>query len=327
MRAVVVTAAGGPEVLGYVEVDDPLPGPGEVRVRVRAAGVNRADLLQRMGLYPPPAGTRADILGLEFAGEIERLGSGATRWKPGDRVMGIASGAAQAQLVVADERMLLPVPPQLTDAEAAAIPEAFLTAHDALYQQARLSADETVLIHAVGSGVGTAALQLAHAGGNPTLGTSRTAGKLERAAKLGLAHGILAERGGQFAEAVLERTGGAGADVILDFVGAAYLDQNLRALALRGRLVVLGTLGGSRAELDLGRLLARRIAVVGTVLRSRSLDEKIAVTESFARTGLPLLESGAVGPIVDRVFPAAEARAAHERLSSNEGFGKLVLTF
>jgi putative PIG3 family NAD(P)H quinone oxidoreductase len=327
MRAVIVKEPGGPEVLELGEVEAPVPGPFEVRVRVRAAGLNRADVLQRMGLYPPPAGTRADILGLEFAGKVERLGSGATRWKLGDRVMGIAAGAAHAELVVAHERMLLAVPPKLSDAEAAAIPEAFLTAHDALYQQAQLRADEALLIHAVGSGVGTAALQLAHAGGSRTLGTSRTADKLAQAAKLGLTHGILVGRDGLFSKKVLELTAGNGAAVIADFVGGPYLGENIRALALRGRLVSIGLLGGSRGELDLGQLMTRRGRIFGTTLRSRPIEEKLEVTESFARTGLPLFASGTVVPIVDRVFPAAEVRAAHERMVGNEGFGKLVLAF
>jgi NADPH:quinone reductase len=327
MLALVVKESGGPEVLALAEVEDPVPGPCEVRVRVRAAGLNRADLLQRMGLYPPPTGTRADILGLEFAGEVEQLGASVTRWKLGERVMGIAAGAAQAQLVVAPERMLLPIPPKLGDAEAAAIPEAFLTAHDALYSQAALRAGEILLIHAVGSGVGTAALQLACAGGCVTLGTSRSADKLQRAVKLGLSHGIRVGEDRLFSKTVLELTRGAGAAVIADFIGAAYLEENLRALALRGRWVIIGTLGGSRGELDLGRLMARRSRLFGTMLRSRPIEDKIEVTESFARTGLSLFETGAVAPIVDRVFPAAEARAAHERMAANDCFGKIVLAF
>jgi putative PIG3 family NAD(P)H quinone oxidoreductase len=327
MLALVVKESGGPEVLALAEVEDPVPGPCEVRVRVRAAGLNRADLLQRMGLYPPPTGTRADILGLEFAGEVEQLGASVTRWKLGERVMGIAAGAAQAQLVVAPERMLLPIPPKLGDAEAAAIPEAFLTAHDALYSQAALRAGEILLIHAVGSGGGTAALQLACAGGCVTLGTSRSADKLQRAVKLGLSHGIRVGEDRLFSKTVLELTRGAGAAVIADFIGAAYLEENLRALALRGRWVIIGTLGGSRGELDLGRLMARRSRLFGTMLRSRPIEDKIEVTESFARTGLSLFETGAVAPIVDRVFPAAEARAAHERMAANDCFGKIVLAF
>ncbi len=318
---------GGPEVLRFGDVEDPLPGPGEVRVRVRAAGVNRADLLQRMGAYPAPAGTRQDVLGLELAGEVESLGAGASAWKVGDRVMAIAPGAAQAELVVAHERMLLPIPAGLDFAAAAAIPEAFLTAHDALYRQGGLGPGEAVLVHAAGSGVGTAAVQLAAAGGSRPIGSSRTKGKLERARELGLWHGLVVEKGGGFAKEVRALTGGAGVPVIADFVGAAYLDENLRALATGGRLVVIGLLGGAKVEIDMSRLLSGRLHVVGTTLRSRPIEEKIAVTQAFARQGLPLLAAGRVRPIVDRVLPAAEVREAHEQMAANDTFGKLVLSF
>ncbi|MHB8419643.1 MAG: NAD(P)H-quinone oxidoreductase [Myxococcales bacterium] len=326
MRAVVVTEPGGPEVLTVADVEAPQAGPGEVRVRVHAAGVNRADILQRLGLYPAPPGVPQNRLGLEFAGEVETLGAGATAFRVGDRVMGIAPGAAQAELVVAHERMLLPVPPALDFAAAAAVPEAFLTAHDALYRQGGLAPGEAVLVHAVGSGVGTAAVQLAAAGGSRTLGTSRRQDKLERAKKLGLEHGILTERA-EFSKAARELTGGAGVSVIADFVGAAYLEENLRALAIGGRLVVIGLLGGAKAELDLGRLMASRIRIAGTTLRARPLEEKIAVTQAFARQGLPLLVQGRIRPIVERVLPVAQVREAHVQMAANETFGKLVLSF
>ncbi len=326
MRAVVVTKPGGPEVLELREVEAPLPGSGEVRVRVRAAGVNRADLLQRLVQYPPPPGVRADVLGLEFAGEVESLGAGATRWKAGERVMGITAGAAQAELLVAHERMLLAIPANLDFAAAAAVPEAFFTAHDALYRLGQLAPVESVLVHAAGSGVGTAAVQLAAAGGSVTLGTSRTADKLERARALGLAHAIVPVEG-KFAKQVRDATAGEGVTLIADFVGGGYLDENLRALAPQGRLVVIGLLGGGRAEIDLGRLLAGRFTLVGTTLRGRPLEEKIAVTQTFARQGLPLLAAGKIRPVVEAVLPAEKVREAHERLAANDTFGKLVLAF
>ncbi len=231
MRAVIVTEPGGPEKLSIGAIDEPSPGPGEALVRLRAAGVNRADLLQRMGLYPPPPGVRADVLGLEFAGEIARLGEGVSDFRPGDRVMGIASGAAQAELLVAPLRMLLPIPRQLSFEEAAAIPEAFLTAHDALVTQAGLALGEAVLVHAVTSGVGTAALQLARAAGATVLGSSRSAEKLERARALGLETGVLVGADGRFAERVVAATRGRGADVVVDLVGASYLAETTRAMA------------------------------------------------------------------------------------------------
>ncbi|HUB07133.1 MAG TPA: NAD(P)H-quinone oxidoreductase [Myxococcales bacterium] len=327
MRAVIVKEAGGPEVLQLEEVEDPRAGPGEVRVRVRAAGVNRADLLQRMGLYPAPRGVRQDVLGMEFAGEVESLGVGSDGWKVGDRVMGIAPGAAQAELVVAHERMLLRIPDALDFAAAAAVPEAFLTAHDALYRQGSLAPGEAVLVHAAGSGVGTAAVQLAAAGGSRTIGTSRSPRKLEHARELGLGHGLVVERGAGFSKAVRELTGGEGVRLIADFVGGPYLDENLRSLAVGGRLVVIGLLGGAKAEIDLSRLMTARLHVMGTTLRSRAPEEKMAVTQAFARQGLPLLAAGKIRAIVDRVLPASEVRAAHELLAKNDTFGKLVLAF
>jgi putative PIG3 family NAD(P)H quinone oxidoreductase len=326
MKAVVFGGKGGPEVVEVREVADPRPGRGEVLVRVRAAALNRADLLQRRGLYPPPRGTREDVPGLELAGEVEALGEGATLWKPGDRVMAIAAGEAQAELAVAHERMLVPVPPGLSWAEAGAVPEAFVTSHDALFTLGGLRPGWPVLVHAVGSGVSTAALQLARAAGATVVGTSRTAAKLERARSLGLDHGILVGREEpRFAEEVRRLTGGRGAALILDFVGAPYAAENLAALAPGGRVLVIGTLGGPRAQVDFGALMRLRGSVVGTVLRPRPLEEKIRATQDFARDVLPLLEAGRVRPVVDAALPLARAREAHEKMERNESFGKIVL--
>lgn len=326
MKAIVFTGAGGPEVVEVREVPDPAPQRGEVLVRVRAAGLNRADLLQRLGRYPPPPGVREDIPGLELAGEVARCGEGVTGWKAGDRVMAISAGEAQAELAVVHERMLLRVPDGLSFEEAGALPEAGITSHDALFTLGGLRPGWPVLVHAVGSGISTAALQVARAAGATVIGTSRTADKLERAGTLGLDHGILLGRDGpRFAEEVKRLTGGRGVPLVLDFVGAPYLAENLAALAVGGRVVVVGVLGGARAELDLSAQMRLRATVVGTVLRPRPLEEKVAATRAFAREVLPLVASGKVKPVVDAAIPMARAREAHARMERNETFGKVVL--
>jgi NADPH:quinone reductase len=326
MRAVVFEGKGGPEILSVKELPDPAPARGEVLVRVRAAGLNRADLLQRRGLYPPPPGFRPDIPGLELAGEVAAVGEGVTAWKPGDRVMAITAGEAQAELCVVHERMLLPIPPGLSFTDAAALPEAGVTSHDALFTLGGLRPGMAVLVHAVGSGVATVAVQLARAAGATVLGTSRTAAKLERARALGVDHGILVQgEPPRFAEEVRRRTGGEGTPLVLEFVGAPYLAEDLAALASGGRVVVIGTMGGAKGPVDLGLLLRARGTVIGTMLRPRPLEEKIAATRAFARDALPLVAAGKVRPVVDAVVPLAAAREAHERMERNETFGKLVL--
>jgi len=328
MKAVVFAGKGGPELAGVQDIAEPVPQRGEVLVRVRAAALNRADLLQRRGLYPPPPGFREDVPGLELAGEVAALGEGVTGWKPGDRVMAIAAGEAQAEYALADPSMLMRIPEGLSFAEAATIPEAGITAHDAMVTQGGLRSGWTVLVHAVGSGVGTAALQMAKAMGASVIGTSRTADKLEKARALGLDHGLLVgKEDPRFAEEVRRLTGKRGAPVILDFVGAPYAAENLAALAQRGRIVVIGTLGGPRATFDLGALMRARGQVVGTVLRPRPLHEKIQATQAFVRDVLPLVAAGKVKPVLDRVVPAARVREAHEQLEKNESFGKVVLEF
>jgi NADPH:quinone reductase len=328
MKAVVFTGKGGPEVIEVRELADPAPVRGEVRVRVRAAALNRADLLQRRGLYPPPPGTREDVPGLELAGEVEAVGEGVTAWKAGDRVMAITAGEAQAERCLVHERMLLRVPDGLSLEDAGAIPEAGITSHDALFTLGGLRPGWPVLIHAVGSGVSTAALQIAKAAGAFTIGTSRTADKLEKARAVGLDHGILVgKEEPRFAEEVKKVTGKRGCPVILDFVGAPYAAENLAALAPGGRIVMIGTMGGAKPTLDLSLLMRVRGSVVGTVLRPRPLEEKIAATQAFARDVLPLVVAGKVKPVVDAVIPAEKVREAHERMERNDSFGKLVLSF
>ena len=324
MKAIVITAPGGPEVLLLKDVPTPVPSKGEVRVRVHATAVNRADLLQRAGHYPAPADAPADIPGLELSGEVDALGEGVTELAVGDRVFGLAGGGAYAEQIVVHARTLARIPSDLSFTDAAAIPEAFLTAYDAMVTQARLSAGETVLVHAVGSGVGTAAVQIARAIGARAVGTARTASKLDRARSLGMSEGIVATNGA-FASEVKRVTGDRGVDVVLELVGGSYLAEDLGCMALRGRLVLVGLLGGARVELDLGAVLRKRLEIRGTVLRSRPLEEKIAVAAVLARNLAPLFGSGVLRAVVDRVIPLENASLAHAYVATNEGFGKVVL--
>lgn len=326
MRAVHIREAGEAGVLFLGEAPPPEPAEGEIRVRVQAAGVNRADLMQRRGRYPAPPGWPADIPGLEYSGIVDSVGPGVGRWHPGDRVMGLVGGGGYAEYVVVHEGEALPVPDRVDLDAAAALPEAFITAHDALLTRGRLAAGEAVLIHAVGSGVGLAGLQVARAVGARTLGTSRTPDKLDRAGELGLDRAIHVEAGG-FAEAVREGTGGRGADVVLELVGGPYVAEDLHCTAELGRVVLVGLLAGRSVDLDLGRLLRNRVTLVGTVLRSRSLEEKIAATRATGEFLLPRLESGQIRPVIDRVLPMAEASRAHRLLEADATFGKVVLSW
>ena len=331
MRAVVITSYGGVEGIGVQEVDTPpAPTADRVRVRVHAAGLNRADILQRRGHYPAPPGYPPNIPGMEFAGEVESIGDAVRTWKVGDRVFGITGGGAQAELVVVPESNLARIPPELDWVQAGAMPEVFITAHDALFTRAGLHMGERVLIHAAASGVGTAAIQVAHAAGATVYGTSRTAEKLQRLDELNLGLDKSMAVGGQpanFVEAVQKWTNGAGVDVILDLVGGDYLAANLEVLASRGRLICVGTMAGAKSEIDLGLLLRKRGTIIGTMLRGRSIEEKAEATQLFASSVLPLVSRGAIRPVIDRVYPADEIRDAHERMESNASFGKIVLTF
>jgi putative PIG3 family NAD(P)H quinone oxidoreductase len=330
MRAIVISRFGGPDVLELRDVPAPEPSAGQVRVRIRASAVNRADLLQRMGAYPPPRDAPPDIPGLEIAGEVEAVGPGVFELVPGDRVYGVVGGGAYAESVVVHARTLAKMPAGLDDfAKAAALPEAFVTAYDAMVSQGGLAAGDTLLVHAVGSGVGTAAVQIARAIGARSIGTARTAEKLEKARALGMSDGIVPEtKDGAplFADRVKELTAGRGADVTLELVGGAYVPESLASLAEKGRLVLVGLMAGTRADVDLALVLRRRLRVFGTVLRARPLEEKILAAQVLERNLGPLFASGACVPVVDRVFPLEKAAAAHEYVASNEGFGKVVLT-
>jgi len=327
MRAIVISSPGGPEVLEVRDLPDPDPPYGHVRVRVDAAGVNRADLLQRAGYYPAPSGVPADIPGLEYAGEIDAVGPGASRFSVGDRVYGLVAGGAYAEKVIAHEREVVAVPKGLSDAgaaAAAAVPEAFVTALDALVVRGRLRPGERVLVHAAGSGVGTAGVQIARALGCFVIGTSRTKDKLKQAKGYGLDEGIVAENG-KFAAEVLARTSQAGIDVVLDLVGGAYLADTIEAMAPRGRIVLVGLTAGANAEVALGAVLRKRLELIGTVLRSRPLEEKIEAAQLLEKTIGPWLNRGLVKPVVDKVFPLAQAAEAHRYVASNASFGKVLL--
>jgi NADPH2:quinone reductase len=327
MRAITITSFGGVEGLEVREVADaPCATADRVRVRVHAAGLNRADILQRLGRYPAPPGYPQEIPGLEFAGEVEQVGEDARRWKVGDRVFGIIGGGGQAEYVTVPENHLAGIPSNLDWAEAAAVPEVFMTAHDALFTQCGVQMGERVLIHAAGSGVGTAAIQLVRTAGAFAYGTSRTADKLEKAKEFGLTDSCVATNDPmQFAEAVKQWTNHEGVDVILDLVGAAYLKANLAAIGSKGRLVFVGTTSGAKAEIDYAIVMRKRLRIMGTSLRTRSTEEKATATRLFSEQVVPLLASGAVRPVIDRVYQMEEVRAAHERIESNESFGKVVL--
>jgi NADPH2:quinone reductase len=327
MRAIVIAQPGGPEVLTLAERPDPSPSLGEVRVRIHATAVNRADLLQRMGLYPAPPDAPSDIPGLEYAGVVDVLGAGVTDLAVGDRVFGLAPGGTYAEAVTVHARAVARLPAELSFVEGAAIPEAFITAYDAMVSQGGLASGERVLVHAVGSGVGTAAVQIARAIGAEAIGTARTADKLARAKALGMRHGIHA-KGATFADDVLAVTGNDGVDVVLELVGGAYVAEDLRCVALHGRIVVVGMLAGANVDLNLSVLMRRRATLHGTMLRSRPLEDRILAMRTFARHVVPLFSaesSTRMVPVVDRTFPWEKAGDAHSYLATNEGFGKVVL--
>lgn len=328
MKAVYVKEFGGIENLEIREVENPpKPQADEVLVNVKASALNRADLLQRKGLYPAPKGYPERVLGLEFAGEVVAVGENVKNYSVGNRVFGITGGGAQAEFLLSHKDLLVEIPDNLSFTEAAAIPEAFITAHDAIFTQGRLKKGETLLIHAIGSGVGLAALQLAKAKNIKVLGTSRTPEKLEKCRELGLDEPILAEADSNLAEIIKQKTNGKGIDLILDLVGAKYFQTNLESLALKGRLVLVGLTGGAKSEFNLGIALNKRLKIMGTVLRSRSTDEKAKATAKFAKEVVPLLKSGSILPNIDRIFRSEDIQKAHEYLESNESFGKIVLEF
>lgn len=323
MRAVVLRAHGGPEVLTIEDVPDPVPGPEEVLVEVRATALNRADILQRMGLYANPAPEAHEIPGLEFAGTVVALGERVRDWALGDEVMAITGGGAYAGRIALHERQLMRVPGSVSLGDAAAIPEVFLTAWDALVRQGGLTSGRWALVHAGASGVGTAAIQLARAIG-ARIAVTCSAGKVEACRSLG-ADEVVDYGSRDFVEVVAAITDGAGVDVILDVIGGEYTDRNLRAVARTGRIVQVGLMGGGRTPVDLGLLLSKRVALIGTVLRARPLEEKIAVTRQFAAEVLPLFDRGALRPVIDSRYPLDRIAEAHAHMAANANVGKIVI--
>lgn len=323
MQAIVFDRPGDESVLRLAEVPAPELAPGCLRVRVAAAGVNRADLMQRQGLYPPPPGASA-ILGLECAGEVAEVAPDVSGWRVGDRAMALLAGGGYAEEVVVHAGSALPVPASLDLVRAAAVPEVFLTVHLNVFELGGLPEGGVALVHGGGSGIGTAAIQLVKQAGGRVFVTAGSDEKCARCRELG-ADLAVNYRSEDFAKAALEATGGRGVDVVLDSIGAAYLDANLRSLAVGGRLVLIGLMGGARAEIGLGALLVRRLSLIGSTLRARPVEEKAQIVRSFRARFGAALEQGHIGAIVDRVLPLAQAAEAHRAMKASEHFGKIVL--
>ena len=324
MRAAITSGAGGPDVLSVAELPDPEPGPGEVAIAVAATAVNRADLLQRQGFYPPPPGA-SEVIGLECSGTVAALGEGVTGWEVGDEVCALLAGGGYAERVVVPAGQVMPVPAGVDLVTAAAIPEVACTVWSNVFMVAGLRPGEHFLVHGGAGGIGTFAIQLAARLGARVYTTGGTPEKLAACAELG-AEVTINYRDEDFVQVVRERSEGHGADVILDNMGAKYLDRNLDALATEGRLVVIGMQGGSKGELDLGKLLRKRGAVIATSLRARPVDEKSAICAAVVEHVWPLVADGLVRPVVHGTMPLAEVAAAHALMESGDHTGKIVLT-
>jgi len=323
MRAVVITEPGGPEVLEWQEVPDPEPGPGDVLISVAAAGLNRADLLQRQGLYPPPPGA-PPYPGMECSGRIEAVGAEVTGWQPGDEVCALMAGGGYAEKVAVPAGQVLPIPGTLGIVDAAALPEAACTVYSNVFQVGGLTPGETLLVHGGASGIGTVAIQLARANGARVICTAGTAEKLARCRALG-ADVAISYRNEDFVEVVRDVTGGSGADLILDIMGASYLARNLLALATGGRLVIIGRQGGNRAELDLGVLQGKQASIHATTLRARPVVQKAAIVSAVRENVWPLVSAGKLVPVIDQTLPMSSAAAAHRVLEAGDQTGKVLL--
>lgn len=328
MRAVVLETYGGPEVLTIRDVDDPSPGPDEVLVDVVATALNRGDLLQRQGLYPGPPviapdGTAHEVPGMEFAGRVAAVGRRVRDAEVGDEVMGIVGGGSYAERLVTHERLLMPIPPTVSLSDAAAIPEVFVTAFDALVVQGGLTAGRTALVHAGASGVGTAAIQIAKAIGARIVVTT-SIHKMERCRGLG-ADVVVDYRQDDFAAVTKDVTGGRGADVILDVVGGDYLNRNLACIAPQGRILQVGIMGGATTEVNLGIVLVKRVQLIGTTLRARPIEEKVAVCRRFVTEVLPHFDAGRMSPVIDRRYPFDDIASAHEYLATDASVGKVLI--
>jgi putative PIG3 family NAD(P)H quinone oxidoreductase len=323
MHAVVITEPGGPEVLQWTEVPDPRPGPGEVIVQVAASAVNRADVMQRQGFYPPPEGA-PPYPGLECSGTIAEVGPGVSGWQPGQAVCALLTGGGYAEKVAVPAGQLLPAPQSVRLAEAAALPETVCTVYSNVFAGARLAKGETLLVHGGGSGIGTTAIQLAKHAGATVAVTAGSPEKLEACRRLG-ADILINYRDGDFAEQLLEATGGHGADVILDIIGAAYLARNLAALAPDGRIANIGLQRGRKAELDFSALMAKRGTIMSTTLRARPAAQKAAIVEAVRASVWPLVDTGALRPVIDRELPMSQAGEAHRIVDASSHIGKIVL--
>lgn len=323
MRAVVLRSYGGPEVLEIQDVEAPVPGNDDISVDVVATALNRADLMQRMGLYPNPFPDDVEIPGLEFSGTVRSVGARVRRWKVGDPVMGIVSGGGYAQQLVLPERQAMRIPTGIAVADAAAIPEVFITAWDALVVQGVLTSGRWALVHAGGSGVGTAAIQICKAIGARIVVTCST-GKVAACRALG-ADVVVDYDSQDFVAEVASATAGVGVDVVLDVVGGDYLERNIAALATKGRIIQVGVMAGKPVLFNVGALLGKRAAIIGTVLRARPVEEKISVSQRFASEVLPLFDAGVLQPVIDRRYQLDDIAAAHEYMASNGNTGKIVI--
>ena len=323
MRAVVLRSHGGPEVLEIQDVEAPVPGNDDISVDVVATALNRADLLQRMGLYPNPFPDDKEIPGLEFSGTVRSVGAHVRRWKVGDPVMGIVSGGGYAQQLVLPERQAMRIPTGISVADAAAIPEVFITAWDALVVQGVLTSGRWALVHAGGSGVGTAAIQICKAIG-ARIAVTCSAGKVAACRALGA--DVVVDYGSQdFVAEVASATAGVGVDVVLDVIGGDYLERNIAALATKGRIIQVGVMAGKPVLFNVGALLGKRASIIGTVLRARPVEEKISISQRFASEVLPLFDAGVLQPVIDRRYQLDDIAAAHEYMASNGNTGKIVI--
>lgn len=325
MKAVSVSCHGEPEVLRITEIPSPEPGPTQVLVKVKAIGMNRADILQRQGKYPPPK-SHSPIMGLECAGDVVAVGSDVSSVRTGARVFGLVNGGAYAEYCLFEEGLCMAMPSSWDYAYAAAIPENFFTAQETLFELGGLQAEQTVLIHAGGSGVGTAGIQMAHQLGARVFITAGSSIKIEKAKALGACHGINYKLE-DFAVEIQKHTNGQGIDLVQDFIGADYFQKNISILRAKGQLVQVAMMSGRRVELDLAKLLAMRLKIKGFVLRGQSIEEKCAITRRFINRWLPSLEEGKIKPVIDSVFPIEMAVDAHRYMQANQNFGKILLTF
>lgn len=323
MKAVMRSGDGGPEVLKLGDVPIPQPTETQLLVDVQATALNRVDLIQRRGGYPPPHG-ESEILGLEIAGTVSEMGTNATGFKNGDRIFGLVGGGGYAEKTVIDCRMAMSIPDEWSFEQAAAVPEVFFTANENIFTLSRLAAGETILIHAGGSGVGTAGIQIAHHAGARVFVTAGSSDKIERCVKLGAIAGINYKKS-DFVTEIERLTDGAGVDVVLDFIGGPYLTRNLQILKTKGRLSQVGLLGGATTEIDLGMVMRKRLQIIGSVMRPQSLKEKVAITQQFVERWLPELKTGKIKPVIDTIFPLSQADKAHAYMEANRNFGKIIL--